>query len=72
MAALLRWNDVSVSELTTVFHRSYIPLVEWRVEFTDEFEVWWNGLSEEEQIVIAAKVELLEKFGPTLPRPRFS
>ena len=44
--------------------------MEWRVEFTDEFEVWWNGLSEEEQIVIAAKVELLEKFGPTLPRPQ--
>ena len=43
--------------------------MEWEVEYTDEFEDWWNSLSEAEQIVVAAKVELLEKFGPTLPRP---
>ena len=24
--------------------------MEWLIEFTDEFEVWWNNLSEEEQI----------------------
>jgi len=43
--------------------------VEWEVEYTDDFDSWWNQLSEEEQIVVAAKVELLEKHGPTLPRP---
>jgi hypothetical protein len=41
----------------------------WEVEFTDEFEAWWNDLSVEEQEEINAKVELLEERGPTLPRP---
>lgn len=41
----------------------------WEVEYTDEFAVWWNDLSEEEQEEINAKVELLEERGPTLPRP---
>jgi hypothetical protein len=38
-------------------------------EFTDAFENWWNALSEDEQLEISAKVELLEEFGPTLSRP---
>lgn len=41
----------------------------WEVEFTDEFAVWWSGLSVEEQEEINAKVELLEERGPTLSRP---
>jgi hypothetical protein len=41
----------------------------WEVEYTDEFERWWGNLSEEEQEEISAKVELLEIFGPVLPRP---
>lgn len=41
----------------------------WKVEFSDEFEKWWNSLSEAEQIEIDAKVNLLEECGPTLPRP---
>lgn len=41
----------------------------WEVEFTDEFEGWWNCLSEDEQVEISAKVGLLEEQGPTLPRP---
>ena len=41
----------------------------WEIEFTNEFERWWNSLSEGEQVEIAAKVELLEEFGLTLPRP---
>jgi hypothetical protein len=43
--------------------------VAWEVEFTDEFEVWWNTLSQDEQIEISAKVELLQEHGPVLPRP---
>jgi hypothetical protein len=43
--------------------------MEWEVEFTDEFEVWWNDLSQDEQSEISAKIELLEERGPTLPRP---
>ena len=41
----------------------------WEVEVTDEFKAWWNGLTESEQISIAAAVSLLEECGPTLPFP---
>jgi len=41
----------------------------WEVEFTAQFEAWWNSLSEDEQVEISAKVELLQERGPTLPRP---
>ena len=41
----------------------------WEVEYTKQFEVWWDSLSEDEQVEISAKVELLEEFGPVLPRP---
>ena len=36
----------------------------WEVEYTDEFEAWWLGLDEEEQIDIDAVVGLLEKKSP--------
>ncbi len=48
---------------------SYIPSMEWEVEFTDEFSNWWDGLSEAEQVDVNAKVILLQKIGPSLPRP---
>ena len=47
----------------------YIPLEEWEVEFTNEFGVWWEGLTEAEQIDVRAEVNLLRRFGPTLGRP---
>jgi hypothetical protein len=47
----------------------YIPHVEWEVEYTDEFEAWWNELSEGEQEDVNAKVFLLQRFGPALRRP---
>jgi len=43
--------------------------VEWEVEYTDEFENWWNGLTEPEQEDVNAKVLLLQRFGPSLRRP---
>ena len=39
------------------------------VEYTDEFEDWWNGLSEDEQDSVAAYVGLLEEKGVQLPFP---
>lgn len=39
------------------------------IEYTDEFEIWWNSLSVREQDNIAAAVMLLEEYGPTLPFP---
>lgn len=41
----------------------------YEVEYTDEFEVWWNTLSEQAQDDIAAMVHLLEDKGPVLPFP---
>lgn len=41
----------------------------WEVEYTDEFERWWNDLDEHEQESLAASVRLLEVLGPELPRP---
>ena len=41
----------------------------WQVEFTDEFEAWWNTLDKSEQESIDAGVGLLEALGPGLGRP---
>ncbi len=41
----------------------------WEVEFTDEFEAWWDALTGEEQESIAASVGLLETVGPNLKHP---
>jgi hypothetical protein len=39
------------------------------VEFTDEFEGWWNNLTADEQVDVDAVVRLLERAGPALRRP---
>ncbi len=44
----------------------------WEVEYTDEFERWWQDLSEDEQISVAASVHLLQMFGPGLRFPHSS
>jgi len=44
----------------------------WTVEYTDEFGMWWNSLSEDEQVSLAASVQLLEERGPTLGFPHSS
>ena len=44
-------------------------ILSWNVEFTDEFEDWWNGLTEDEQEDVAAVVVLLIEHGPQLPFP---
>lgn len=41
----------------------------WEVEFTDEFEVWWNMLSADEKDSVEATVGFLEERGPGLGRP---
>jgi len=42
------------------------------VEFTDEFEEWWNSLTEAEQMAVASAVRLLEERGPALSHPHSS
>lgn len=44
----------------------------WEVEFTDEFEGWWNTLSISEQESVAATVGLLEERGTALGFPHSS
>ncbi|HSW75725.1 MAG TPA: type II toxin-antitoxin system RelE/ParE family toxin [Candidatus Saccharimonadales bacterium] len=41
----------------------------WDVEYTDEFNDWWEFLSEAEQLDITACVGLLENCGPDLRFP---
>ena len=43
--------------------------MEWDIEFTGEFERWWNGLSEDEQVSVDSAVRLLAMVGPTLRHP---
>ena len=43
--------------------------MEWEVEYTDEFENWWESLNEDEQESVASCVLLLEAQGPMLSYP---
>ncbi|MDX2042130.1 MAG: type II toxin-antitoxin system RelE/ParE family toxin [Acidobacteriota bacterium] len=44
----------------------------WEVEFTDEFEEWWDSLTGDEQDSVDISVGMLEEFGPNLEFPRSS
>lgn len=41
----------------------------WNVATTDDFDGWFAELSEDEQVEVVAKVELLKLLGPQLGRP---
>lgn len=41
----------------------------WDVEYTDQFDDWYQNLTEEDQDAVIARVELLESAGPGLGRP---
>jgi hypothetical protein len=47
----------------------YIEVVAYEVEFSDEFEAWWNGLTIPEQTSITFSVDLLINYGIDLKRP---
>jgi len=47
-------------------------LMNWNVEYTDEFDDWWNSVIENVQDDIAATVELLAESGPNLKFPHSS
>lgn len=44
-----------------------MPQEAWEVEFTDEFETWWDGITESEQDSIDHVVRILKQLGPLLP-----
>jgi hypothetical protein len=56
-------GDGLIHSLDGIFHEGYIYAMKWEVEYTDEFGQWWSGLSEQEQISVAASVQLLEERG---------
>ena len=41
----------------------------WEVEYTDESEEWWSSLDAEQQISVAAVVEVLAELGSALQFP---
>jgi hypothetical protein len=43
--------------------------VAWEVEFTDDFGLWWDSLTADEQESVDFGVRLLEERGPWLKRP---
>jgi hypothetical protein len=61
--------EAAAEPVDKIFHRDYIPSMEWEVEYTDEFEGWWQSLDEEEQNSVAVIVGLLVRYGPLLGRP---
>lgn len=44
----------------------------WEVEFTNEFEQWWDSLTAAEQKSVDFTVSLLQEIGPTLRMPHSS
>lgn len=41
----------------------------WNVEGTDEFAAWYDTLTHEQQDALAARIDMLEQYGPSLKRP---
>lgn len=50
----------------------YNGAVAWKVEVTDEFKAWWDGLTVAEQMSIGTGIELLVEVGPNLSFPHSS
>ena len=55
--------------LTAYCFQSILHCVAWQVEFHEEFEAEYDGLEEEVQDELLARLKLLEQFGPQLGRP---
>jgi hypothetical protein len=58
--------------LDGIFHAGYICSMTWDVEYTDKFGDWWASLTEDEQVSLAASVQLLEARGSSLGHPHSS
>ncbi len=54
--------------MPALYHERVILTV-WDVEFTDQFERWWDALTIAEQAAIDVAVEVLQEKGPGLGRP---
>jgi hypothetical protein len=54
--------------MLALYHARVI-LKMWDVEYTDQFERWWDTLSMDEQAAIDVAIEVLQEKGPGLGRP---
>ena len=43
--------------------------MEWEIIISEEYESWFNELSQKHKIAIATDLEVLRNLGPTLGRP---
>ena len=59
----------AIHPLHMIPYLEYNVPMPWEVEYTDEFGLWWQVLSEGQQDAVAARVELLMEHGPNLPYP---
>ena len=50
-------------------NKNNLEVILWQIEYTDEFEKWWNELSQEAQKDVASVVGLLEEWGVRLDYP---
>ena len=41
----------------------------WEIEYTNEFEEWWETLSAVQQVALGERIDLLEQLGPRMRRP---
>jgi len=39
----------------------------WNVDYSEEYDTWFNTLDEESKIAVLERVKLLQEFGPQLP-----
>ncbi len=60
-----RRQDISL----TLYNHGVILAMSWDIEYTDQFERWWNGLDADEQVSVAAVIEVLAELGPSLLFP---
>lgn len=68
LVELLDQSTADRYSLDGILARAYTDPV-WDVEYTDQFEDWWDGLSADQQKPVAACVRLLAERGPGLGRP---
>jgi hypothetical protein len=52
-----------------IFLRGHTRRVSWMVEVTEQFERWWDTLSEDERVSIDGMIRILEARGPDLGAP---
>ena len=58
--------SITLDALFCIWHNTAVA---WEVEGIDEFAVWFEALTDDEQVSVGRVVELLVEHGPSLPFP---